>query len=232
MIVKEVKRFEAEEIFKNQSLIEKHNPNNLTGDYRDLYNKLIKEHQKICSFKRLYQYDLDMALVLYETLNNFEWFNDVVASNYDFWRYLSIKVAPNIVFHRHDLQPEYYYKKNVRLYFYTLYWYIHLSWQGDKSTTQNILLLNNTDTILQSVERPGKRGLHIETFREIFRSFGQILINKSHSTSNSQFDKTNAFRSIMILHTAKSISIQPELYLGGVSGYVEMLLNACIKGSD
>ena len=50
-----------------------------------------------------------------------------------------------------------FYKKGVRLYSGKLWWYIHLSWQGDLEQTKSILINNSTDTILQIVERPGKK---------------------------------------------------------------------------
>ena len=126
----------------------------LNGISEDYFNDLSIEYLDIRKFflsldipEIEYSYDLKLALKVYEFFNQQQWFNDSVASNYGFWMYLSLKVIPEIIINRHGWMPEYFYDKNVRIYIPTLYWYIHMSFQGDLEKTYNILKTLNTDYI-------------------------------------------------------------------------------------
>lgn len=206
----------------------------LPNEYKEIRNSLIDFNMEI-EIKE-YLKDLDFGLYLYEYFLSKPWFNLSLAANYDFWRYICIKVVPDIIYIRHKDIPSYYYEKNVRMYIPTLWWYIHMSWQGDKNSTYNVLLNNSTDTIQSLVERPGKKGVHLETYRSIIKYFSNV--DKKYRTykkeiynyKNEVFIEKDyiLFRQVMVLHTAKSLVINPDLYNGGPEAYVEMLFKTYI----
>lgn len=64
-----------------------------------------------------YAFDLDFAVKLYKYFDiNSSIFDEVKASNYNFWYYLSLNVVPDLVTKRHGLVDSYFYSKNVRIY--------------------------------------------------------------------------------------------------------------------
>ncbi len=226
MKIEYLDRITAKELVSNVAF-----PNNidfqkLSYEYKEIQENIYRL-DKECSEYKAYQYDFMFGLKLYEYFNKQQWFNNRIASSYDFWSFISIMVAPEVVFNRHGVAAEYYYKKNVRIYFFTLYWYIHLSWQGSYEKTKNCLIFNSTDTIQASVERPGKNGVHLDVFREIFRIYGNILYKEQQKKQlipqYVMIDKLRLFRDVMMKHTAKCLAIQPKLYKGGIIGYVKML---------
>jgi hypothetical protein len=155
-----------------------------------------------------YLFDLQFGLVLYEIWNEYFKLNDnrIIATD-DVWRYVSIKVIPDIVHARHGNKEDYYYKKHSRIWLRTIYYYIHLSWQGDGPSTARVLEKNNTDTIMNLVDRIGE-GYDIELYREIMKQFAQFKGDK------------DVFRQVMVLNTAWQATTTPELYEGGIEKYV------------
>jgi hypothetical protein len=92
---------------------------NLDVEYQNLRKDLVELAGTVA---QSYEYDLNFGIKLYEYFSKIDGFNESIASDYDFWRYLSIKVVPDIVEKRHGLVPSYYYEKNVRIYLSTLWW--------------------------------------------------------------------------------------------------------------
>ena len=173
-----------------------------------------------------YKLDLYLALDLYEFLNKEKDFAPLFESNYDFWKYLAVYVIPEIVENRYgagieEKYIEHYYKKSVRIYPYALYWYIHLSWQGDKEKTLQVLSDFSTDEILQLVERPSKIGINLELYRKIMLKYSHVPKKSRIITKNNK--KISLFRLILIYNTSKLTILKPELYPGGVEAYVNML---------
>ncbi|MFA7689219.1 MAG: hypothetical protein WCX96_03945 [Bacilli bacterium] len=199
------------------------NPNydDLPSFYLHMRNDILRFHN-VHKDKTGYEYDLSLALDLYRyfELSKYGYSN---LSNYDFWRYICIKVVPDIVKFRHGLVPEYYYKKNVRMYIPTLWWYIHITWQGDFDSTEKVLLKHNTDTIQSLVERPGKQGVYLETYRKIIYFYDllndkdKVIVKSVSGVRKNEY----LLRSIMVLHTAKCLTVSPELL--GEENYVRML---------
>jgi hypothetical protein len=164
MIIRTLTREEAEQLFneyQSTPVIGSYY-SDLDPDYQTIRSDLLKLAD-IGKFE--YDYDLEFAGKLYSYFNGLNGFNEMVASNYGFWRYISLKVVPDIIQHRHGLVPEYYYAKNVRVYIPTLWWYIHLSMQSSLEDTINLLSRYNTDYIVQLVERPEERE-HILKYQE------------------------------------------------------------------
>lgn len=160
-----------------------------------------------------YKFDLTFGLGLYQLLSKTAGFTNRVASNDDVWRYLSIKVIPDIVYCRWGDKEDRYYRKSTRIWLKSIWWYIHLSWAGDAGSTQEILKRNTTDSILNLVERPGI-GYYVELYREIMKQYAEI--------SDSE---RMVFRRALKLNTALLPVTYPELAEGGIPGYVKYLFD-------
>lgn len=193
----------------------------LSKDYLEIRNNLLSLHRNCLNF-RDYEYDLNFGIQLYEYFNNEEWFNECVASNYGFWKFICIKVVPDIVQWRHGNNASYYYEKNVRIYIPTLWWYIHLSYQNNIEDTKKCLSNLNTDYILQLVERPGKDGTYIEVSREIIRRISSL----SKEERNKKIGNVNLFRRLLIQNTAK-VNNYNLVFENNVEKYVNDLLISC-----
>lgn len=200
--------------------------NDLSSDYKEIRLILMQEHEKVLElFKQnnkrssKYQKDIYFGLKLYMIFNDRYNLNERydLVSNIDFWRYFTIKVVPEIVFERWGDNKVRFYSHPKRNYLLSLWWYIHLSWQGDYETTLKCIRGNSTDAIVALTERSGSGvtgGYHINLYREIMKQYGKILIK----------NRGLFFRRIMVYNTFYSETIEPDFYNGGLSGYVSMLL--------
>jgi|SRR5690554_2708308 len=177
-----------------------------------------------------YAFDLEVSKGIYEYFQKLEWFTKLAESDYDFWKYIAIRIMPDLIYERHGDIAEYYYKKNVRIYPFRLYWYFHLSFNEDIHSTYSMLKkpVFSTDTILQIVERPGKSGLDLDTFRTIIRKYSKFETKYYVNKNDVKFE---ILRSIMILNTAKNVTIFPSMYQDGIEGYVDLLINEALKGA-
>lgn len=194
---------------------------NLDDDYKVIRSRILNFHNEISEYKD-YEYDLNLAIKIYDYFNSENWFNETIASNYDFWRYICVKVVPDIIYKRHGKVESYYFEKNVRMYIPTLWWYIHMTYQGDINKTYNSLKNFNTDYILQLVERPGRDGTYLLITRTIIMKISQLPKEELNKTIGS----ANLFRRIMIQHTAKSNNYNLILE-NEVDKYVDDLITSC-----
>ena len=163
-----------------------------------------------------------------DTVTRKEWMTDRIAADYEFWRYIALIVMPDLVFDRFRAEDDrHYYSKGLRIWPYTLYWYAHLSWQGNIESTDKILSSSRccSDTILNLVERPGRNGTYIELYRSIMYYF-------VNSNPAKAVDNIKLFRSIMKLALAKPQVIDPDLYTGGASVYAKEIVQECIDKID
>lgn len=190
-----------------------------------------------------YNLDLKVGIKLYELLNPLEDFNIIVANNDDIWRYISVVVMPDITFIRYPNQKEdlrilseyipdisyaiglktekdsirlkkkRFYSHTRRIWLKTLWWYIHLGWQGDSKSTYEVLKNNGTNIISHFIERPGK-GYREQLFRCMLKAFSLLP---------EQRDKT--FRAAAKLNLAKCVSLEPALTDGGEMQYSKMLFD-------
>ena len=164
---------------------------------------------------------------MYDYLWRVPGFNLRAAANDDFWRYLSIKVIPDVVAERWEYDNEsHYWSKPARIWLRSIWWYVHLSWQGDMQTTAKVLEAPcfTTDSILNLEERTGRKGTFINVYRYIMYYYShipqQILDEYNKNTKTQQDD---LFRIVMKLNTAKVMVVDPALYLGGEKEYVRSL---------
>ena len=194
--------------------------NNL-GEYETIRNEILAIKPNYDS-KDKYGYDLEFACNLYTYFNSKEWFSINLASNYNFWRYICVYVIPDVIYERFDFSVEHYYKKDVRIYIPSLWWYIHMSFYKDVETTKTMLKSLNSDYILQLVERPGRNGLFLDLYREIMR----VLCSLSDSVRNRKLNKANLFRRVLIQNTAQSDSYN-LIIEDKTNEYVEELFASC-----
>ena len=177
-----------------------------------------------------YLKDLRFALDLFERFKIEKWFTCSLASNYDFWRYISVCVMPDIIYDRFGDVPSHYYDKNVRIYPATLYWYINMFKEDSQEGTYAFLSKPcfSTDTILQTIERTGNE-TNAEVLKEILYQYSQL----NAKFIKQRYGALNIFlRKILILHMAKSLVIVPELFENGIPGYVSMLFDSILSEEE
>lgn len=204
--------------------------NGIDDDYFDsLNNDYKKIREDILGFvprpiTKNYTFDLKFGIKLYEYFNKnkFPDFNEAIASNYDFWRYICLKVVPDIIIERHGLIANYFYDKNVRIYISTLWWFIEMSYQGSIDKTYNCLERFSTDFILQFVERPGRDGMYISVVRDMFKYLSILPIEIINEKKGNQ----TLIRRLLIQYTAEHPNF--NLVVEGKSDeYVKGLFNLC-----
>ena len=195
----------------------------LTDDYNKIRNEILAIYEEVKD-KKDYELDLYFGVKLYSYFNMIKGFNMRLASNDDFWRYLSLKVIPDIVAQRWGVDnASHYYERGTRIWLKSIWWYIHLSWQSDEESTIEILKNNTTDEILNLVERAGRHGYYLNVYRNIMYFFAKIPQERRYIATEGKSDRI--FRRIMKLNTARCIVIEPPLYLGGEREYVKDLFN-------
>ena len=160
-----------------------------------------------------YAQDLEVGFKLYEYLSP-DNLGLRYASDDGIWKYLSIEVFPDIVFARWGDNPDHFWKLSRRIWLKSVWWYIHLSWQGGEAETRTILRNLTTDEILQLVERSGRSGYRVDLYREIMR---QLPLYRS------SLEKKDLFRTIMKLNTARLLATEPSFSQGSTEGYVKRL---------
>lgn len=156
-------------------------------------------------------YDMKVGLVLYRVLG--EAGMDIRSAADDgWWRFLSLRVLPDLVKNRWGSAPPVrYWKGRSRIWLRAIWWTVHLTWQGSEEKTRKVLENVTTDTVVQLVERPGKGGFRIDLMRLIFK------MRRLRKPSQDQF------RAIMKLNTAQIVLKEPVFCEGGLFGYVDAL---------
>lgn len=193
------------------------------------FNTKVKNECHNESSKKDYYYDIHLGILLYNYLMDKPGFSLRAAANDDFWRYMSLKVIPNIVAERWGKDNEsHYWSKSARIWLRSIWWYIHLSWQGDTVHTMHVLESPcfSTDSILNMEERTGRKGTFINVYRYIMYFYSRIpQADLKKFNKNKKSQQGDLFRVIMKLNTAKVMVIDPALYLGGEKEYVRSLFS-------
>ena len=194
--------------------------------YAKIRQKLVESYKKINEQRSMsktsakgQEYDIDLlfGLDLYDYFrNNQNIIKEREASDDGIWRYLSIKVVPDIVFDRWGFNPGRYWRDTRRIWLKVLWWYIHLSWQGSRDATKIVLKMNTTDEIVQLVERSGPSGYRVDLCRQIMKAYGDL-------DENTKKTNPQILRRIMKLNTARLKVIQPALLQEGEEEYVTEL---------
>lgn len=199
--------------------------NMIDEDCVTLRDLLVSEYKKIDATKK-YNLDYKFGRVLYEILQK-NGFTPRDAASDDKWRHLSLCVVPDLVCDRWSVDADVrYYKQGTRIWLRTIWWYIYLSMQNTMEETMEILKDNSTDQILNLVDRIGRKGYYIDTYRIIMKYYYKARC-KDPSIGDAKF------RKVMTLHTAFCKTIDPDLYPGGAEAYVKMIYEkARVKVDD
>lgn len=195
----------------------------LDNDYKKIRKEILSWIEKNPVVKN-YDFDLRFAIMIHEYFSekNFEEFNEAIASNYGFWRFICLKVIPDIINERHGYVKEYFYDKNVRLYISTLWWYIEMCYQGNYEQTYQCLKKRSTDYILQIVERPGRDGM----FLDVSRLIVYYLSKLPDEIVNKKYNNQTLLRRIAIQNTAKSSNYN-LIFENKADEYVKGLFSSC-----
>lgn len=165
--------------------------------------------------KSKYPQDLEFAIRSYVLLRNKYGMTDAEASDDSIWRYIQMDLVPDIVCTRwpdedRGVNDDRMWKNGRRMWLKTLWWYVHLSWQGSVEETYKVLKDNTSDDISQLVERAGI-GYRMELCREIMKQYAD------HDHDNK------LLRRVLKLNVAVCGCIEPLLYEGGIEKYVSSL---------
>ena len=188
-----------------------------------------------------YLLDLNVGLKLYTLLDPRKNFPPLLANDDDIWRYISVCVMPDITFIRYPnlqddvailqemipglsyaiavkteqdsarIKKKRFYSHTRRIWLKTLWWYIHLSWQGSYESTFEVLKGNGTNMISHLIERPG-RGYRIDLFRNIMANFAE-----------QEDPNDKLFRAAAKLNRAKCVNVEPILTSGHEAGFSKKL---------
>lgn len=193
-------------------------------DIGALYTAIKEEIDEDSNIKKLdYSLDYKFGLALYDYLSKQLGFSLRVASDDGFWRFLSLKVVPHIVAQRWGKDNDsHYWSQPTRIWLRSIWWFVHLSWQGDLESTRQVLSCKHftTDTILNFEERTGRKGTYVEAYRKIIKIYSELSSEVIKSNSRSKNGKSDdIFRVVMKLNTAKIMVMDPDLCAGGVEGY-------------
>ena len=232
MVIRSLNRSEAQNAMKEWILNYPALPE-VDRDYLKIRNDIQIFNQKVRTecpqeiVKKDYYIDAHVGILLYDYLWKQPGFNLRAAANDDFWRYLSVRVVPDVVAERWGKDNEsHYWSKPARIWLRSIWWYVHLSWQGDAFTTMKVLEAPcfSTDSILNLEERTGRRGTFINVYRYIMYYYSHISKNTlDNFNKNTTTQQDDLFRIVMKLNTAKVMVIDPALYLGGEKEYVRAL---------
>lgn len=218
----------AEEDFKKLEVkAEGITPININDEWMKLRNKLIEARDKVFdehnydeASNLAYDFDIHYGVELYSILNAEDGFEMRQACDDNIWRYLSIRVIPDIVHSRFGLKEEHFFKKPNRVWLKSIWWYIYLAWSGNKEETLELIKKNSTDTIMNMAERPGL-GYYTDVYHEILVQYKEI---------NEKLGNRDVFREVLKLNTVRLMTVSPELIEGGIPAYVKSLFDA-VEGS-
>lgn len=199
----------------------------LTRLFRTVIEKAEENNQKTQS----YYTDFQFGILLFMYMKKQDWFSLRVAADDGFWRYLSLKVIPDAVAIRWGKDSEErYWSKPGRVWLKQLWWYIYLSWKKDEDTTRKTVESPNcsTDTILNFVERSGKKGTCVDAYRWIIYFYSRIpsaeLSEYNKRRKKNRNNKSeDLFRVVMKLNTARIMVSEPALCIDGCKGYARKL---------
>lgn len=177
--------------------------------------------------KMNYLVDLKIGIKLYELLNPQSGFTNIQANNDDIWRYISVCVMPDITYLRYPkpeqgsirINQKRFYSHTRRIWLKTLWWYVHLGWQGSAKQTFDVLKNNGTNIISHFIERPGK-GYRPALFR-----------NMMYAYSKQPIQKDSVFRAAAKMNLAKCVTVEPALTVGGERAYAIELFDEVQGGA-
>ena len=113
-----------------------------------------------------------------------------------------------------------FYSHTRRIWLKTLWWYVFLSWQGNKEKTRSVLKEFGTDTISDLIERTGQ-GYRVLMYRQLMLSYSQVD-NKS----------SDLFNIIQKQNLVNCRTVEPALVDNAEQGYIKSLFNQLKIGGN
>lgn len=196
---------------------------NIEANYKELREDVMRITENVLNElnsniknigKLAYEFDYRFAIDFYSLLNEKYNFNNYLANNDNIWIYLSVIILPDLVFFRWGDSVDHIYKRSSRIWLKSLWWYIFLAWNDNKDKTIEVLKNNNSDTLVQLVERTGKNGYRVELYKEILYKRTIYGIDRVN---------TEIFKKMMTINTARIKVVDPYLVNGGITAYVDEL---------
>lgn len=202
----------AKRLFEQMTSGGDFSPRKLRPDDKHLRDQLLEALQGFAG-AREYEKDLQVGFAAYRLLSP-----DKIglrrAADDSFWRHVALVVMPDIVFQRTGkASEEWFWKSRWRLWPKRPWWYVHLCWQGDERSTRKAIAGMSTDAIAQLVERSGRQGFRIDTWRAIAAELGRRKTTEKD------------LRRVMKLNTVLLSSIEPSWVEGGEATYAARLFN-------
>lgn len=197
----------------------------LRNDLTSLFQQVLKSAEEKGLKVRDYYTDAQFGILLFMYFKKKPWFSVRLAADDGFWRYLSLKVIPDAVAVRWGKENDsHYWSTPGRIWLKQIWWYIYLSWNADETTTRTIVESPNcsTDTILNFVERTGKKGTCVDAYRCIVYLYSLFPANMV-SEYKKKGKNHDLFRVVMKLNTARMMVAEPSLCVGGCEGYARKL---------
>lgn len=188
--------------------------------YTELRKKVISVYKDFMG-KSDYELDLAVGMCIYRELNLESGFTEQIACDDEVWIYLTCKVFPDITYLRYPnpkqgdvhIVKKRFYSHTRRIWLKSLWWYIHLSWQGSEEKTIATIKECSVDNINKLYEQPG-RGFRKDLTRAFMLRYGQIESSKKNSELFEKIQKQNL---------VNCRTVEPILTNGGVTGYIEKL---------
>ncbi len=198
------------------------------NDIQELNKKVRFDAENVENIKKTdYYIDAHFGLMLYDYLWKQPWFSMRVAANDGFWRYMSLKVVPDVVAQRWGKDNEsHFWSRPTRIWLRSIWWYVYLAHQEDTEKTKEVLECPHftTDTILNFEERSGRNGTYVEAYRRIIYYYSKVSYDDIKRNSRGKADTSDdIFRVVMKLNTAKMLVMDPALCLGGADAYARNL---------
>lgn len=196
----------------------KHLIDDFDVSYQEMRN-IIVDVYKQNEHSTSYALDLKIGLALYSILDITSGFTNVLANDDDIWRYVSCVVFPDLTYLRYPLPAQgdirinkkRFFSHTRRIWMKTLWWYVHLSWQGSEENTYKILENNTVDNINKLYEQPGK-GFRVALTREFMKEYSALPDKKS-----------TLFERIQKRNLVNCKTVEPALMENGEKGYLKQL---------
>ena len=148
------------------------------------FNIIVKKMNELDSATKMsstfsderYSTDLRFALGIYHIFTEEYGMTAIEASDDGIWRYIQMDLVPGMIYNRwpgkddRRINDDRQWKNTRRIWLKTLWFYIHLSWQGSLEETRAILSNNVSNDISQLVERSGS-GYRLDLYREIMKQY-------------------------------------------------------------
>ena len=185
--------------------------------YSPIRAELCSAYESIPSGLSSYQFDVEFGLKVYTCLIK-HGMTAADASNDGVWRYLQMKVLPDLIYriwvHKTGdihINESRMWKKSPRLYLKVLWWFIHIVWDTDEVRTRSHL--NNSCDISQITDRT-TMGYRINVYKAILHVYGDL--------EEKQISKRLLSR-VLMLNSSYCSFLEPELLGIDLNEYVRSL---------